>query len=294
VQAAPAGLAVAVTAAVKGAAVGSSTLALVKGALKLMAWTKMKTAIVAGVVVLFAAGISTITIKEIRGHHFDNSWRTENLDPKKVSKVLPEVGILPSNFRPYGWGYGFGYRRGKIMGVAWPAKEVVGAAYDFNLNTRIVLPIGFPEGSYDFIASLPNGNQEALQEAVQRTFGVVVKRETVETNVLLLTVKIPNASGLRSSANRRGGISLGDGEYKFVNQSITNLNPLLEGRCAAPVIDRTGLTGNYDFDLKWDEQRDNKGQFVNDNLKQALLDQLGLELVPSREPVEMLVVENAK
>src|SRR5450432_2000528 len=39
VQAAPAGLAVTVTAA-KGAAIGSSTLTLVKGALKLMAWTK--------------------------------------------------------------------------------------------------------------------------------------------------------------------------------------------------------------------------------------------------------------
>ncbi len=29
-------------------------------------------------------------------------------------------------------------------------------------------------------------------------------------------------------------------------------------------------------------------------LKQAVLDTLGLELVPSREPVEMLVVEKAK
>jgi uncharacterized protein (TIGR03435 family) len=29
-------------------------------------------------------------------------------------------------------------------------------------------------------------------------------------------------------------------------------------------------------------------------LKQALLDQLGLELEPSSEPVEMLVVERAK
>ena len=41
VQAAPVGLAVTVTAA-KGAAVGSSTLTLVKGALKIMAWSKLK------------------------------------------------------------------------------------------------------------------------------------------------------------------------------------------------------------------------------------------------------------
>ena len=50
VQAAPAGLVVTVTAAAaKGTAVGGSTLALVKGALKLMAWAKAKTAIVVGV-----------------------------------------------------------------------------------------------------------------------------------------------------------------------------------------------------------------------------------------------------
>ena len=58
VQAAPVGLAktISAVAITKGAAAGGSTLALVKGVLKLMAWTKMKTAIVAGAVVLLAAG----------------------------------------------------------------------------------------------------------------------------------------------------------------------------------------------------------------------------------------------
>ena len=55
VQAAPVGLAATVTAAAaKGAAVSASTLTLIKGALKIMAWTKMKTAIVIGVGVLLA------------------------------------------------------------------------------------------------------------------------------------------------------------------------------------------------------------------------------------------------
>ncbi len=59
VRAAPAGLAktISAVAMAKGAAVSTSTLTLVKGALKLMAWTKIKTAVVisAGVFLVFGA-----------------------------------------------------------------------------------------------------------------------------------------------------------------------------------------------------------------------------------------------
>jgi RNA polymerase sigma factor (sigma-70 family) len=60
VQAAPAGLAATISAtAVKSSTVAASTLTLVKGTLKLMAWTKMKTTIVASAVILFVTGITT-------------------------------------------------------------------------------------------------------------------------------------------------------------------------------------------------------------------------------------------
>ena len=66
VQAAPVGLAATVTAvAAKGAAVSASTLTLIKGALKIMAWTKMKTAIVACAVVLLGTGTTTVVVKVI-------------------------------------------------------------------------------------------------------------------------------------------------------------------------------------------------------------------------------------
>jgi len=72
VQAAPVALAKTVTiaAAIKGAAASTSTLTLIQGTLKLMAWTKVKTTIVAGVVVLLATG-ATIAIQAV------NSARTK-------------------------------------------------------------------------------------------------------------------------------------------------------------------------------------------------------------------------
>ncbi len=67
VQAAPAELAskIVATAALKGAVGSSSTLTLIKGALKIMAWTKAKTAVVVGAGLLLAVGTTTLTVKTI-------------------------------------------------------------------------------------------------------------------------------------------------------------------------------------------------------------------------------------
>ena len=64
IQAAPIGLATSVTAAaVKGTAVTTSTLTLIKTTLKIMAWTKLKTAVVVGAIAIIAAGTATVTIQ---------------------------------------------------------------------------------------------------------------------------------------------------------------------------------------------------------------------------------------
>ena len=64
VQAAPAGLAqtISAIAITKGAAAGGSTLALVKGALRIMAWTKTKTTVTIGVCILLVIGSATSMI----------------------------------------------------------------------------------------------------------------------------------------------------------------------------------------------------------------------------------------
>src|SRR5471030_2757818 len=80
VQAAPVALAKSVTAVAiaKGAAASGSILTLIKGALKIMAWTKAKTAIIAGASVLLAAGTITVTVHEISKPKFNPNdfWAT--------------------------------------------------------------------------------------------------------------------------------------------------------------------------------------------------------------------------
>jgi len=70
------------------------------------------------------------------------------------------------------------------------------------------------------------------------------------------------------------------------------LTKYLEMYLQSPVIDETGLTEYFDIDLKWNEKG---GQDPNhDALKQVVLNQLGLELVPDSRPIEMVVVEKVK
>lgn len=57
-----------------------------------------------------------------------------------------------------------------------------------------------------------------------------------------------------------------------------------------PIIDQTGLIGSFDFNLRWTASWNDLNV---ESLKRALIEQLGLELVPSREPIETLVIEKA-
>ncbi|MGD0087175.1 MAG: sigma-70 family RNA polymerase sigma factor [Verrucomicrobiota bacterium] len=87
VQAAPVALAKAVTAVAlaKGTTASTSTVTLIKGALKIMAWTKAKTTAVTVAAVILAAGTTTIVIKS----HTARS--NANLPPATWAKLNRQI-----------------------------------------------------------------------------------------------------------------------------------------------------------------------------------------------------------
>jgi len=300
VQAAPATLAVTVTAAAaKGAATSSSTLTLLKGALKIMAWTKAKTAIVIGAGLLLAAGTTTITVKEIQAHR-TYPWQMRATSKREwqppdeiLTKTEPQVRILPTKF-PDGMGGGWRINEegkdARFIGIKTTFPIIIITAFQVQYEDRIIYPARLPKGEYDYIANLSHGSPKALQEEIKRKFGLVGKFVTVETNVLLLKVKNPNSPGLKHSTAETGRNDFGNGRISVTHEHMSDLAMTLEVGCLGiPVIDQTGLKDAFDFKLYWDRNGDNL-----DHLKQALVEQLGLELVPSVKPVEMLVVEQSK
>jgi uncharacterized protein (TIGR03435 family) len=295
VQAAPVALAKSVTAVAiaKGAAASGSTLTLIKGALKIMAWTKSKTVTVASVIVLLAAGTSIVTIKTIAARKTEASWRVPFPNPDRAPSL---VEILPTKFPASvdtlnGGGDNW-------IGVGQSVFPIVRIAYNWHPG-RILFADPQPKERYDFISTLRQNSGIALQVELKRKLGFVGHPETTNTDVLVLKVRRPNAPGLKPPTNGHADRERSD-YYYCDNEPLSSdggdsgftITSFLEKRFGTPVIDQTGLTQNFHIDLKWNEQF---GKDPNhDVLKQALLDQLGLELVPSNMPVEMLVVEKAQ
>jgi uncharacterized protein (TIGR03435 family) len=299
-HAAPAGLAAsAATAGLAAAhsAASTSTLTLIKGALKIMAWTKMKTAVVAGVIVLLAAGTTTVTVKKIQEHR-TYSWQVPQADFNVFYKSPPTMIIVPTKFAKDGGACSDGSRG--AMGIAQPLKNIIQTAYGYD-NVHTLAMTDLPTNRYDFMAKLvgPEMAQNrnwtvGLQKKIASQFKFTGRVELRDTPVLILVPGSMGAHGFKVSHSKPNGRAGGSGPtgITYYDQPISTLISPLEQRFQMPIVDWTGLKEHYDFSLTWDDA-DWKHPDL-DGLKQALREQLGLELVATNLPVQMLVVEKAK
>jgi uncharacterized protein (TIGR03435 family) len=97
--------------------------------------------------------------------------------------------------------------------------------------------------------------------------------------------------------------------YAVTISSLANtLSVIFPGSVERPVIDKTGLQGKYDFDLKWTpehaaptspdaarngSQQEDPQQDSAPSIFTALQEQLGLKLQPATDPALMIVVDDA-
>lgn len=346
VQPAPVALAKVVTmaAVAKGATASGSTLTLIQGALKLMAWAKAKTAAAGAIIALLATSATVVTVKHIQEHRV-YAWQNPNADRNLLRTLPPQVKIVPSkpgggparsgvgggtSFQPglvrirgtkssaqlitvKGGQNGLGHpvemlvsnSSGRIMneivrslgqiGLGQSVEMLLSSAYGTRVNQIVLSPgVRLPAGRFDYIDTLTSGAMEGMQQEIKRKFGLVGKFEMRDTNVLVLKVKSPDASGLKPAESGQSGstssFSSKGAKYSARNQRLFGLALMLENRFKKPVIDQTGLTNRFDIQLNWDAS---SAPDDLDNLKQALADQLGLELVEDHQPVEMLVINKA-
>lgn len=264
-----------------------------------MAWTKAKIAAVTTLGILLAVGTTGVAVHQIQ--HPSNasdpeaSWRFANIGSDTVAKLPPEVKILPTKFPGSGnLSQGGGPNSDKFVGIGQPVVNIIWAAYNWP-QSRIVFADSQPSDKYDFITTLAQGSREALKQELKNRLGLVGRMETQDSDAVLVRVKNANAPGLHL-ATEDGYCYMhhnnNEVEIKWANEPLSKIIDFLGSAAKMPIIDQTGSTEHYSIDIKWEESDPQDAR--HKALQAVLLDQLGLELVPTNMPVEMLVVEHAK
>ena len=261
-----------------------------------MAWTKAKTAMVAGAAVFLTAGTATVVVRETRSHDEWFELSGAKLAPANLLLIRPSpfseqrVTILD----PGELG-----QRASLKDMLLAAHGLPSGRNEFT-PIRVILPASLPQGYFDYLITLPGDFKTEFQTKIRKQFGLVGRMETIVTNVLLLKPQTSHAPGLKPSQGGTRWVTFqgykAEGLYEVpelcgTNVPMSTLTGYLETKLEIPVVDKTGLKGNVDFVLHYP-----MGWRLADqeNLKISLLNELGLELVPSREPVEMLVVKKTR
>jgi uncharacterized protein (TIGR03435 family) len=178
----------------------------------------------------------------------------------------------------------------------------------------------------------PSRLQLMMQALLSDRFKLVVHKENRELNVYALVVERSDGrlgAGLRhsdvdcawlavearrtsSSAPATSGqeqanpcsLSRGVGSISMVGRPLSQLTNSLSSILGRPVVDHTGLTGNFDINLTWTPEQVAPAFSVTPEptaapadgppIFTAIREQLGLKLVSQKSAAEVLVVDRAE
>jgi uncharacterized protein (TIGR03435 family) len=241
---------------------------------------------------------------------------------------------------------------GQINYTGVPMRELLRQAYGFNQMYQLSAPAWMENTTFDIVAKVPAGATRdefnvMLQNLLAERFDLVAHHETRELPGYEMVIakggpKIKESSDaaaepptrsptgepprLKMEKDRDGLPQLAPGSntmamfpipngnrYSARQQPLSALARLLTNPLGKPVVDKTGLTGKYDFNLTFvrDERTSanmvrnpgpstaatNPADAVNNgppDLFTAMQEQLGLRLDQKKIPVDVLVVDRAE
>jgi uncharacterized protein (TIGR03435 family) len=196
--------------------------------------------------------------------------------------------------------------------IAGP-KEIDTIAYDIELKTDQ------PAASELTMEQRMQRNRSMLQALLANRFQLKVHRQSTELPIYILTVA-ENGSKLQPSRSEgftvdfKGPDGKAMAQHRMLMQQdggqvvgITaqgvpahEIAQQLSRQLGINVVDKTGLTGNYDFNLSWTKDAASKSSNSSTDsasaasLFSAIHDQLGLNLDASKAPMEVLVIDHVE
>jgi uncharacterized protein (TIGR03435 family) len=164
---------------------------------------------------------------------------------------------------------------------------------------KVYGPDALSADRYDVIAKVsPDASKGQrmlmLQALLAERFQLVVHRETKELPIYTLVVGKdgPKLRAVEDDGSAPEAGSGGGHQIKAHHISMKLLAATLQGWIGDTVVDATGLTGLYDFNLDFnvDESTSSEGPTVFE----AVQRQLGLKLEARKGPVEVIVIDHVE
>jgi uncharacterized protein (TIGR03435 family) len=211
--------------------------------------------------------------------------------------------------------------------------ELIMAAYDARAQRIVDGPDWIHRDRFDIVAQAPESfdpddTHAMIRSLLEDRFGLVVRREVRETATFALVRPGRNARlgrGIRAPVpcRDRAPTSAGNQERRdpasgddcrsrfgyglghlFVRRSpLSALLPLLSSAAGREVLDRTELRGTYDIDVRWSPDpgsvfawgaTDVAALNGGVSILTAVREQLGLELRPATERLDVLTIVRAE
>lgn len=230
------------------------------------------------------------------------------------------------------WHVQFGVRvihAGRLQRIAHLARGAYKNAYGLDTNQLFGLPKWAGSEKYEIEARIDGetsyalsklsgdqlklAHQRLLQSLLRDRFKLTVHNEPKQMPVYWLVVPKNGptireskpgdqyADGIKSRSGNLIGphmalVRLGGGRIAAQGLPLENLVSQLTAQLGRKIIDKTGLTGSYDFTLEWmpDAGPANRTDEPGPSIFTALQEQLGLKLEPHVGPVDIFVIDHVE
>lgn len=218
---------------------------------------------------------------------------------------------------------------GRFTAVNAPLRFLILYAYQLQGYQLISAPDWIVNERFDIVAKMdgdppsivtagPDPMRLATQALLADRFGLVIRRETRELDIYALTIAKSTAqlgralkpspedcSAMAARARATAptpsadgtppficGQSLGPGRIRFGGYPLSLFANGLSQIVGRTVVDRTGLSGNWAFELTYAAEPSPDSDAPS--LFTAIQEQLGLKLEPATGPVDVLVVDRVQ
>jgi bla regulator protein blaR1 len=256
-------------------------------------------------------------------------YKSASIQPhKSVEGVDERVGIM------FGPG-GFTTRSATlqtVIGAAYGVQpDLISGAPDWVSTEKFDIDVKLPDSAVGDASKNPGGIgiqqlHLMLQALLADRFKLTLHRETKDLPIYELVVaeggpKLKEAGPAYMNPNGINGpegalplkakFKMGPGELTDQGSTLADLVEQLSWQLGHTVLDKTGLTGNYDFSLRWTPGESEAGmsklmggKLSSDSasasassgpsLFTAIQEQLGLTLQPQKAPMQVLVIDHVE